>query len=162
MSRSSLCDYIDAYLVFKGTITIKNTTAGNDVNKHVIFKKCAPFTSCIMRTNNTQTDDAQYTDVVMSIYSLKKCSDNYSKTSGILWQYCRDELAVNDDGQLLILLELILLLTRFLLNKKQQNNNVTKHVQINVPLKYLQKLTKYLRLTLVFIRNSVQPEKINC
>ena len=71
MSRSGLCDYIDAYLVFKGTITIKNIAAGNDVNKHVIFKKCLPFTSCIMRTNNTRTDDAQYIDVVMSIYSLR-------------------------------------------------------------------------------------------
>ena len=58
MSRSSLCDYSDAYLVFKGTIIIKNTAAGNDVNKRVIFKKFAPFTSCISRTNNTQTDDA--------------------------------------------------------------------------------------------------------
>ena len=58
MSRSSLCDYSDAYLVFKGTIIIKNTAAGNDVNKRVIFKKFAPFTGCISRTNNTQTDDA--------------------------------------------------------------------------------------------------------
>ena len=58
MSRSSLCDYSDAYLVFKGTIIIKNTAAGNDVNKRVIFKKFAPFTSCISRTNNTQTNDA--------------------------------------------------------------------------------------------------------
>ena len=58
MSRSSLCDYSDAYLVFKGTIIIKNTAAGNDVNKRVIFKKFAPFTSCFSRTNNTQTNDA--------------------------------------------------------------------------------------------------------
>ena len=114
MSRSSLCDYSDVYLVFKWTIAFKNT----DVNKRVIFNKCAPFTSCISRTNNTQIDDAQYIDVVMPMYSLREYSDNHSKTSAILWQYCRDELAVNDEGQLLILLKLMLLLIRFFLNKK--------------------------------------------
>ena len=114
MSRSSLCDYSDVYLVFKGTIAFKNT----DVNKRVIFNKCAPFTSCISRTNNTQIDDAQYIDVVMPMYNLREYSDNHSKASAILWQYCRDELAVNDEGQLLILLKLMLLLIRFFLNKK--------------------------------------------
>ena len=114
MSRSSLCDYSDVYLVFKWYIAFKNT----DVNKRVIFNKCAPFTSCISRTNNTQIDDAQYIDVVIPMYSLREYSDNHSKTSAILWQYCRDELAVNDEGQLLILLKLMLLLIRFFLNKK--------------------------------------------
>ena len=32
------------------------------------------------------------------MYNLTKYRDNYSKTSGILWQYCRDEPAVNDDS----------------------------------------------------------------
>ena len=27
----------------------------------------------------------------MPMYNLIECSDNYSKTSGSLWQYCRDE-----------------------------------------------------------------------
>ena len=34
-------------------------------------------------------------DVVRSMYNLVEYSDNYSKTSGILWQYCRDEPAIN-------------------------------------------------------------------
>ena len=34
----------------------------------------------------------------MPMYNLIEYSDNYSKTSVILWQYCRDEPAVNDDG----------------------------------------------------------------
>ena len=35
----------------------------------------------------------------MLMYNLIEYSDNNSKTSGILWQYCRDEpaLANNDD-----------------------------------------------------------------
>ena len=34
-------------------------------------------------------------DVVRPMYNLVEYSDNYSKTSGILWQYYRDEPAIN-------------------------------------------------------------------
>ena len=97
MLRSSLCDYADAYILVKGTITI--TGAGDDAaarraderNKGVIFKNCAPFTKCISRINNTDIDNAQDIDIVMPMYNLIKYSDNYSKTSGSLWQYYKDE-----------------------------------------------------------------------
>ena len=60
MLRSNLCDYADAYILVKGTITI--TGAGNDDatkqaderGKGVTFKNCTPFTKCISRINNTQ------------------------------------------------------------------------------------------------------------
>ena len=55
------------------------------------------FTSCISRINNTQLTFTQSIDVVISIYNLIKYNDNYEKISGILWQYCRDELAVDGD-----------------------------------------------------------------
>ena len=91
MLRSSLCDYSNACILFKETITVANTTpAGAEANndaKKVIIKKSAPFTSCISRINNTQIVDAQYIDVVMPIYNLIEYSNNYSKTSGILWQF---------------------------------------------------------------------------
>ena len=51
-----------------------------------------------------QVNDAHDIDVVMLMYSLKEYSHNCSKTSGILWQYCRDELAVADNVTLLILM----------------------------------------------------------
>ena len=38
------------------------------------------------------------TDVVMPIYNLIEYSDNYSKTSGSLWQYYRDEPFTDDNG----------------------------------------------------------------
>ena len=31
----------------------------------------------------------------MPMYNLIEYTDNYSKTSGILWQYCRDEPALD-------------------------------------------------------------------
>ena len=102
MLSSSLCDYSDMHILVKGTITVVNTAAAgeaaNNADKIVIFKDCAPFTSCISRINNTQIDDAQYIDIVMSMYNLIQYSDNYWKTSGILWQYCRDVPAVDNDG----------------------------------------------------------------
>ena len=49
MLKSSLCDYSDAYILVKGTITVNNIAAAdadpNNTNKKVIFKNCAPFTN---------------------------------------------------------------------------------------------------------------------
>ena len=95
MIGSSLCDYSDAYILVKGNITVNNTAAdgaaANNTNKKVIFKNCAPFTKCISRINNTDIDNAQDIDIVMPMYNLIEYSDNYSKTSGSLWQYYKDE-----------------------------------------------------------------------
>ena len=69
MLRSSLCDYSDAYILVKGTITVAEVTpaAPNNGNKNVIFKNCAQFTNCISRINNTQVDDAYDIDVDASM-----------------------------------------------------------------------------------------------
>ena len=81
MLRSSLCDYSDAYILVKGNITVNNTAddgnAANNTNKKVIFKNCAPFTSCISKINNTQTDNVEYIDIVMRMYNLIEYSENY-------------------------------------------------------------------------------------
>ena len=93
MLGSNLCDYADAYILVKGAITI--TGAGDDAaarqaderNKGVIFKNCVSFTKCISRINNTDIDTARDIDIVVPMYNLIEYSDNYSKTSGSLWQY---------------------------------------------------------------------------
>ena len=92
-----LCDYVDAYILVKGTITI--TGVGNNAdgrqaderNKGVTFKSCDPFTKCISRINNTEIDNTQDIDIVLPMYNLIEYSDNYSKTSGNLWQYYKDD-----------------------------------------------------------------------
>ena len=57
MLRSSSCDYSDAYILVKGSISVNNAAAAgaaaNNINKKVIFKNCAPFTNCISKINNT-------------------------------------------------------------------------------------------------------------
>ena len=95
--RSNLCDYVDAYTLVKGTITI--TGDGDDAaarqaderDKGVSFKNCAPFTKCKSRINNTDIDTDEDIDIVMPMYNLIEYSDNYSKTFGSLWQYYKDE-----------------------------------------------------------------------
>ena len=44
-----------------------------------------------------QVDDAHDIAVVMRMYQSIEYSDSYSKTSAILWQYCKDEATLNDD-----------------------------------------------------------------
>ena len=73
--------------------TIKITGAGaNDAakqfderTKEVIFKNCAPLTEYISEISNTQVDNTNDIDVVMSMYDLIEYRDTYSKTSGSLW-----------------------------------------------------------------------------
>ena len=92
MLRSSSYDYSDAYILVKGNISVNNTAgagaAANNTDKKVLFKNYAPFTRCIRKINSTQTDNAEYIDIVMPMYNLIECTDNYSKTSGNLQQYC--------------------------------------------------------------------------
>ena len=91
--RSSLCDYSDTYIIVKGIITVNDIAgagaAANNGNKKVIFKNCAPFTNFISKVNNTEIDNAEYID-----------SDNYPKTSGNSWQYCKDIPAVNNNDNI--------------------------------------------------------------
>ena len=101
---SSLYNYSDAYILVNGKTKVDNTTtaaaAPTNKNKKLIFKNGAPFTNWISKINNTQADNAEYIDIVMPMYNLIEYSDDFFKTSGSLWQYCKDIQAVNDDGNI--------------------------------------------------------------
>ena len=90
MSKSSLCDYSDAYVLVEVNVTV-NITAADDaatsnINKKVIF--------------NTQVDPAKDIDIAIPMYNLIEYNENYSKTSGSLWQYCKDIPAVNNNADI--------------------------------------------------------------
>ena len=91
MLRYSLCDYSDAYILVKGNRSV-NKTAAADAD--------APFTDCISKTNSTQVDNDKDIDIVIPMYNLIEYSDNYAKTSGGLWKYCKDRSAVNNNGNI--------------------------------------------------------------
>ena len=148
MLRSNLCDYADAYILVKGTITI--TGAGNDDatkqaderDKGVTFKNCAPFTKYISRINNTDIDTDQDIDIVMSMYNLIEYSDNYSTTSGSLWQYYKDEpnnnLADSESFK-----------SKVKITENTPADDYVKNVEIIVPLKYLSNIWRTLEMPLI-------------
>ena len=104
MLRSNLCDYSDAYILVKGTITVRAPGVNNNANnirdkrnRSVILKNNAPFVSCITRINGELIEDADDLDIVMPMYILLGYSKNYRKTIGSLYNYYRDELSDNAD-----------------------------------------------------------------
>ena len=78
MLRSDLCDYSDAYIVAKGTITVTNPD-GAKRNQTAAFKNNAPFIHCISKINGVKIDNAEYLDVLMPMYNLLEYSKNYRK-----------------------------------------------------------------------------------
>ena len=161
MLKSSLCNYSVNILV-KGKITVNNTAAAdadaNNTNKKVIFKNCASFTECISRINNTQVDDAKCIDIIMSMHNLIEYSDNYSKTSGSLWQYCKDILAVNDNGDIVYFnganaTDSFNFKTK--IKAQTDDDGEINNVEIMAPLKYLINFWRTLEIILINCEVSV-------
>ena len=147
MLRSSLCDYSDAYILVKGKIiTGKGEDAAakqaDERDKGVVFKKCAPFTNCTSKINNTQVGNAKDIDIVMSMYNLIKYGDNYSKTSGSLWQYYKDEPNNN-------LADSELFKSKIKTTGTTPNYRNEKDVEIMVPLKFLSNFWRTLEMPLI-------------
>ena len=148
MLKSNLCHYADAYIFVKGRIKISG--AGDHAaarqlderNKGVTFKNCAPFTKCISRINNTDIDNAQDIDIVMPMYNLIEYSDNYSKTSGSLWQYYKDD--PNDNME-----QSDSFKSKIRITRNTPANGCTKDVEIVVPLKYLSNFWRTLEMPLI-------------
>ena len=117
--KSSLCDYGDVYIHVMGTITVNNTAAAdadaNNTNKKVIFKNCASFIKCVSEINNTNVDDAKDVDVIMPMYNLIEYSDNYSKTSGSLWQFTKNMPVVDNNNNAIVTLLITILLIHLIL-----------------------------------------------
>ena len=91
MLRSDLCDYVDAYILVSGTITVEadHIGAGGDENRDrknrpLILKNKAPLISCITKIYNELIEDAEDLDIVMPMYNLLEYSKNYRKTIGSL------------------------------------------------------------------------------
>ena len=76
-------------------VTGDTTVAANN-NTNVAFKNCAPFSTCKTEINDVFVDEANHIYIAMPIYNLVEYSDNYSGTSGSLWQFKRDEVLANN------------------------------------------------------------------
>ena len=100
--ESSLCDYSDAYILVAGNITVTRRNAANEdialnAATQVVFKNCAPFKNCRTEINDTFVEYADFINIKMPMYNLIEYSDNFSDTSGSLWQFRRGEIINNAD-----------------------------------------------------------------
>ena len=83
MIKPNLCDYSYAFILVTGDITVNNA----DVNTSVAFKNCAPFTKCITYINEEHLETTENLNIIMPMYNLLEYSDNYSDSSGSLYQF---------------------------------------------------------------------------
>ena len=157
MLRSNLCDYSDAYILVKGTITVTAPGVNNNAdnirdkrNRPLILENNAPFVSCITRINGELIEDADDLDIVMSMYNLLEYSKNYRKTIGSLYNYYRDELSDDADDNNFDNINVVNSNTFKYKNKiigntynvnagagYDGNKNGTQEVELTIPLKYL-------------------------
>ena len=169
MLRSNLCDYSDAYILVKGTITVTAPGANNGANnirdktnRLLILKNNAPFVSCITRINGELIEDADDLDIVMLMYNLLEYSKNYRKTIGSLYNYYRDKLT-NDDNDNFANINVVHSGAFKYKNKitgntynvnagadgYDVNKNGTQKVELAIPLKYLGNFWRTLNIPLI-------------
>ena len=141
--ESSLCDYFDAYVLVTGNIVV----VGADNNTKVAFKNCVPFRECRTEINETFVDNGEFIIIAMPMYNLIEYSDNYSDTSGSLWQFKRDEIinnadVTNDNNAPSFKYKASLI--------GNTGNDGTKNaVKIAAPLKYLSNFWRSLEMPLI-------------
>ena len=88
----------------------------------------------------------------MPMYNLIEYSDNYAKTTGSLWQYCKDIPARNDANNAIIIFSENNTTDSFKFKAKitdQTGDDRTKDVKIMVPLKYLINFWRTLEMPLI-------------
>ena len=83
--KSSLFDYSDAFILVAGNITV---TANN--NTDVVFKICAPFSTCKTEINDIFIDEANH--IYIARYNWIEYWDNYWR----LWQLKKDDVPANN------------------------------------------------------------------
>ena len=137
-----------------GTTTIAPVpppaTNPDNNDKEVVFENFASFTDCKSEINNTQIDNAKEIDVVMPMYNLVVYVNNYSKASGSLWKYYRDEPALTNAGAIANF-HAVDNSASLKINKKitgKSADSGTKDIEIMVPLKYLSNFWRILEMPL--------------
>ena len=133
-------------------LVTENITVAANNNTDVAFKNCAPFSTCTTKINDIFVDEANHIYIAMPMYNLIEYSDNYSDTSGSLWQFKRDEVPANnadltiDNSQSFKYKAALLGKTA---NAVNNTNSSVKDAKIVVPLKYLSNFWRSLEMPLI-------------
>ena len=140
--ESSLCNYSDTYVLVTGDVS----ATPNNVAIQVVFKNCTPFEKCRTEINETFVDETDFINITMPMYNLIEYSDNYSDTSGSLWQFKRDEI----EGDVDLTVD-----GNHIPNNsssfKYKSSFITNRnsVKIAVPLKYLSNFWRSLEMSFI-------------
>ena len=127
-------------------VTGNIAVVGADDNTKVAFKNCVQFRKFRTEINETLIDEAEHVKIGMPMYNLIECSDNYSDTSGSLWQFKRDEIEGDVDwtvdGNHI---------PNNLSSFKYKSNLITNRngVKTTVPLKYFANFWRSLEIPLI-------------
>ena len=177
MLRSNLCDYSDAYILVKGTITVTAPGVNNNANKirdkrnrPLPLKNNAPFVSCITRINGELIEDANDLDIVIPMYNLLEYGKNYRKTIGSLCNYYRDELSDDADDNNFDNIKVVNSNTFNYKNKitgntynvdagvdgYHVNKNGNQEIELAIPLKYLGNFWIALNIPLISCEVSLE------
>ena len=158
MLRSSLCDYSDACILVKSTITVAGNNLRDRQDRPLILKNNTPFVSCITRINGELIEDADYLDIVMSMYNLLEYNKNYRKTIGSLYNYYRDQLNDDADNNQFNNIKIVNSNTFKYKNKiiDNTNNQGTKDIELAIPLKYLRNFWRALNIPLISCEASLE------
>ena len=144
MLRSDLCNFIDSYIVVKGTITVTSPDNAQKNNKAVAFKNNASFINCISKIDGVKIDNAEDLDVVVPMYSLTGYSNNYRKTTGSLWNYYKDEpsnpLSSNSES---------FKYRTSIVGKTSEDNDSLTNAKVVIPLKHLSNFCNSLDIPLI-------------
>ena len=172
MLKSNLCEYSDAYILVKVTITVTAPGVNNGANnirdkrnRPLILKNNAPFVSCITRINGELIEDADDLYIVMSMYNLLEYSKTYRKTIGLLYNYYRDELSDDADDNIINYDDIKVVNSNTFKYKNKiigntynvnagadgydVNKNGTQEVELAIPLKYLGNFWRALNIPLI-------------
>ena len=148
MVRWDLCDYSNAYIVVKGTITVTDSN-----NAKIAFKNNTPSISCLSKINNTLTDNAEDLDIVIPMYNLLEYNKNCRKTTRSLWNYYRDEPNSGIGGRNNNVNYSIKNWKSFdyttSITEKLEGIDRTEDVKIVVPLRYLSNFWRTLDMLLI-------------
>ena len=147
MLQLDLCDYCNAYIVVKGTITV--TDPNNAYDEKLAFRNNAPSISCISKINNTLLDNVEDLDIVMRMYNLIEYSKKYSKTTQSLWNYYRHEPNSGAVGNINYSIRSTKSSDyKTSITGKLEGNNTEKETEIVVPFRHLHNCWEILDIPL--------------
>ena len=154
--ESRLCDYSDAYILVTGNITVKRRNAADTADialgaiTQVAFKNCTPFEKFRTEMN----DETDFINITMPMYNLIEYSDNYSDTSGRLWQFKGDE--INNNAEVTNNNNASSFKYKASIIGNAENNGIKNGVKIAVPLKYLSNFWRLLEIPLINCKVELQ------